>query len=68
MLFFGVGRVAPSHGWSSTVKSSVGTVDFGLLGGPRISFLPTSSNLNALTYRFLGRACPERELPKSEQL
>ena len=38
MLFFGVVR---KH-----VKSPVGCVDFGLLGGPRISFLPTS-NLNA---------------------
>ena len=66
MLFFGVGR--GSLAGSPAVKSSVGTADFGLLGGPRISFLPTSSNLNALTYRFLGRIRSERELPKSEQL
>jgi len=39
MLFFGVGRKA--------VKSPVGMVDFGLPGGPRISFLPTQYKLHA---------------------
>ena len=39
MQFFGVGR--GERKLSSIVKSSVGTADFGLLGGPRISFLPT---------------------------
>jgi hypothetical protein len=39
MLFFGVGRGEVKL--PPIVKSSVGTVDFGLLGEPRISFLPT---------------------------
>ena len=67
MLCFGVGR---GEGFLSPrpLNRQWVTVDFGLPGGPRISFLPTSSNLNALTYRFLGRIRSERELPKSEQL
>ena len=64
MLFFGVDVIV--------VKSPVDMVNFGLLGGPRISFLSTQTSqcLNVSIPRLaaLARGFVKRELPKSEQL
>ena len=69
MQFFGVDARAFAR--ARVVKSSVGTADFGLPGGPRISFYPrlqTPQCLNVSIPRTGALTARVRELPKSEQL